>query len=208
MTRRMVRIWIAVALGVVTAGGVLLLLPGGAANAPAPRRPFPGVTVPLLAWECGAVVFVFRGAQLLLRLIRREGRIHREGQRPDRSDELQAGAIAALRKDFLSARSGPYSRDRVRQRLRTLCVDVVSLESSVSEHEARELVGVSGWTHDQRFVALLSRTSWHVVRRRESRDSFPKFMEESRALVAAVTERLRPTAPSETEIRNGVMNGS
>ena len=66
------------------------------------------------------------------------------------------GHLRILRDSLHDARLGRYSQDRVRQRLRNLAVDLISIRVGLPEDKARERVNQETWTYDEVLKSYLS----------------------------------------------------
>lgn len=99
----------------------------------------------LVWWLTGGAILSFWGLHLLAQLRKN---MFPKVPRPKPSRLFQ-GRLSELRKSLYEADLGTYFQDKVRKRLSTLAMDLISLRLDVSEEEARKYYFNGDWTEDE-----------------------------------------------------------
>jgi hypothetical protein len=137
----------------------------------------------MLWWGVGVTILVFWGLRVFMNLeistLSKSRK--REGQPYDHDYH---GRFRVIRQRLLGASSRRYSRDEVRNILRSLAIDLITLKLDISEEEARQRFRQGGWTEDRALRAYFfaepdrgkeKQGLW----RRFKRTKYPAFLEET-----------------------------
>jgi hypothetical protein len=99
----------------------------------------------IIWWLISVAILTLWGLGLMIEL----GEDLLSGPKRTSIHNLPLGHVRILRDSLYDAPLGRYFRDRVRQRLRNLAVDLISLKSGFPEDKARELLHQGTWTKDE-----------------------------------------------------------
>jgi hypothetical protein len=99
----------------------------------------------IIWWLISVAILTLWGLGLMIEL----GENLLSGPKRTSIHNLPLGHVRILRDSLYDAPLGRYYRDRVRQRLRNLAVDLISLKSGFPEDKARELLHQGTWTKDE-----------------------------------------------------------
>ena len=126
----------------------------------------------LVWWLIGVAIMIVWGLYLLLRLGKFALPITPE---PLLLSQFH-GRLSELRRSLYEGDSGAYSQDKVRQRLSSLAIDLISLRLDISEGEARKLYSRADWTEDKMVKAYLYKERDTAAK---SRRRLPKWFKKS-----------------------------
>ena len=137
----------------------------------------------MLWWGAGMTILIFWGLQVLINLgIGRLPSSHKkEGQSYDHDFH---GRFRAIQQRLLRASSRRYYQDEVKNILRSLAIDLISLKLDISEQEAKERFRQGDWTQDQALKDyFFEEPAWEKEReglwRRFKRAKAPAFLEKT-----------------------------
>lgn len=141
----------------------------------------------MLWWGVGMTVLIFWGLQVLINL-------GISGLRDSRKKEGNSydhdyhGHFRAIQQRLLQASSGRYYQDEVKNILRSLAIDLITLKLDIPEEEARKRFQQGDWTEDQALKAYLSQ---ELFRGKEGQGLWRRFKrKKSQAFLEETQEAL------------------
>jgi len=123
-------------------------------------------------WLTGGAILSFWGLHLLVQLRKTAPQAVPE----PRTARQSQGHLSELRKSLYETDLGTYSQDKVRQRLSSLAIDLISLRLDIPEEEARNLYFTGDWTEDEIVKAYFYKEKDTPVRNRRR---LPKWFKKS-----------------------------
>jgi hypothetical protein len=98
----------------------------------------------VLWWIVGLAFLVFWGLGIIVLSAGRE----LAGKKESRENSLFSGRLRAIHRTLSRGGAGWYFQDEVRNLLRSLAVDLISLKLAIPEEEARQRFQKEDWTED------------------------------------------------------------
>ncbi len=140
-------------------------------------------------WIVGLAILVFWGLGMIVRLAGRE----LAGKKESKGNPPFSGSLRAIYRTLSRGGAGWYFQDEVRNLLRSLAVDLISLKLAISEEEARQKFQKGDWTEDLLLKTYFSEErNWEKERQglwRRFRNPDPfHFLETARTTLARLKD--------------------